>query len=92
MTQKVVHKMGVVNDMYYFFTKNFFLSNCHIMKKKMLISIKNYFYFISVVFRWFSVRNLNQMSLISDSKPFIISHPPLWFSNPSLYLTTDLSV
>jgi hypothetical protein len=24
MTQKVVHKMGVVNDMYYFFTKKFF--------------------------------------------------------------------
>jgi hypothetical protein len=42
MTQKVVHKMGVVNDgMYYFCTKKFFLSNCHIMKKKMLISIKN---------------------------------------------------
>jgi hypothetical protein len=41
MTQKVVHKMGVVNDIYYFFTTNFFLSNCHIMKKKMLISIKN---------------------------------------------------
>jgi hypothetical protein len=34
MTQKVVHKMGVVNDMYYFFTKFFFLSNCHIMKEK----------------------------------------------------------
>ncbi len=24
MTQKVVHKMGVVNDMYYLFYKNFF--------------------------------------------------------------------
>jgi hypothetical protein len=42
MTQKVVHKMGVVNDMYYFFTKNVFLSNCHIMKKKILISSARY--------------------------------------------------
>jgi hypothetical protein len=41
MTQKVVHKMGGVNDMYYFFTKKNFLSNCHIIKKKMLISIQN---------------------------------------------------
>jgi hypothetical protein len=49
MTQKVVHKMGVVNDMYYFFTKKFFLSNCHIIKTKMLISIKtNFFYFCNV--------------------------------------------
>ena len=44
MTQKVVHKMGVVNDMYYFLQIFFFLSNCHIMKKKMLISIKNSFF------------------------------------------------
>jgi hypothetical protein len=43
MTQKVVHKMGGggVNDMYDFFTKNFFLSKCHIMKNKILICIKN---------------------------------------------------
>jgi hypothetical protein len=41
MTQKVVHKMGVVNNMYDFFTKKFFLSKCHFMKKTILISIKN---------------------------------------------------
>jgi hypothetical protein len=35
MTQKVVHKMGVVNEMYNFLIKIFFsLLNCHIMKKK----------------------------------------------------------
>jgi len=34
-----------------------------------------------------------QMHLVGDYPiPFIICHPPLWFSNPSLYLTTDLSV
>jgi hypothetical protein len=41
MTQKVVHKMGGVNDIYDFFSKNFFLSKRHIMKKKILICIKN---------------------------------------------------
>jgi hypothetical protein len=41
MTQKVVHKMGGVNDMYDFFTEIFFLLKCHIMKKKILICIKN---------------------------------------------------
>ncbi len=44
MTQKVVHKMGGVNDMFDFFSKKFFLSKCHIMKKKILICIKNYFF------------------------------------------------
>jgi hypothetical protein len=41
MTQKVVHKMGGVKNMYDFFTKNFFLSKCHFMNKTILISIKN---------------------------------------------------
>jgi hypothetical protein len=31
MTQKVVHKMGVVNDVYYFFTKKNFLSQIFIL-------------------------------------------------------------
>jgi hypothetical protein len=44
MTQKVVHKMGGVNGMYDFFSKKIFLSKCHIMKKKILICIKNKFF------------------------------------------------
>jgi hypothetical protein len=51
MTQKVVHKMGVVNDRYYFFTKNLFLSECHIMKKKNVNIYSKLIFFISVVFR-----------------------------------------
>jgi hypothetical protein len=49
MTQKVVHKMGGVNNIYDFFTKKFFLSKCHFMKKTISISIKNYFFYFSSV-------------------------------------------
>ncbi len=37
MTQKVVHKIGVVNDMYYFFTKIFSLKLSYYEEKNVNI-------------------------------------------------------
>ena len=70
MTQIFVNKMGGVDNMYNFFTKNILLSSCHYMKETILISVKNKFFFISLVYRWFSVRNLNQVSQILDSRTY----------------------
>jgi hypothetical protein len=39
-------------------------------KEKNINMYKKQIFFISLAFRWFCVRNLKQMSLISDSRPY----------------------